>query len=128
MLFRFAAALDAKDWEGYAALYADDGVLELPWGEVVTKDKLVVSTSHNLGRFQATQHISTNHEVEVDGDTATSRSYLQATHVYPAELRRAHWVAGARYDCTFRRVDGAWRFTHVALTTSWETGEPPQLG
>ena len=127
-LHEFADALDSQDWQRYAGLYADDGILELPWGEVVTKDRLVESTSHNLGRFHATQHISTNHRVSVDGDGATSSSYLIATHVFPPDQDRAHWVIGARYDCTFRRENGAWKFTHVTLSTIWHTGEAPPLG
>ena len=128
LLFQFAEALDAKDWERYAGLYTDDGVLELPWGEVVTKDRLVQSTSHNLGRFESTHHMSTNQRVFPAGDTATSSSYLQATHVYPADQHRENWVAGARYDCTYRLVDGTWKFVRVRLTSFWQTGEPPQLG
>lgn len=128
MLHAFAAALDDRDWDGYASLYADDGVLELPWGEVVAKEQLVESTSRNLGRFQATQHISSNHRIQVDGDSATSSSYLIATHVYPADLTREHWVIGARYDCVFQRGADGWRFSRVRLSTFWQTGEAPELG
>lgn len=78
---------------------------------------------HNLGRFARTHHMSTNHQVQVADDTATSRSYLQAVHV-PADGTE-HWVTGGWYDCEYRRVDGSWRFTRVVLNMVWETGTAP---
>lgn len=123
LLFQFATALDSKDWQGYADLYAHDGVLSLPWGEVVTKEGLAASTENNLSKFKATHHMSTNQQVFLDGDTATSVSYTQATHVFPPELNREHFVGGVRYDCSFRREDGVWKFTRVTLNPIWTTGQ-----
>lgn len=123
LLYAFARALDEKNWTGYADLYADDAVLVLPWGTTVPKAELAADTEHNLGRFARTHHMSTNHQVQVTDDTATSRSYLQAVHV-PADGTE-HWVTGGWYDCEYRRVDGSWRFTRVVLNMVWETGTAP---
>jgi len=124
LLLRFARALDERDWEGYAALYTDDGVLQLPWGPPRPRQGLAEDTEANLGRFQATQHFSSNHQVAVDGDHATSRSYLQAVHVVDPEATE-HWTLGGWYDCAYRRTDEGWRFTHVSITPVWQTGRPP---
>jgi ketosteroid isomerase-like protein len=125
LLLRFARALDERDWEGYAALYADDGVLQLPWGPPRPREGLAQDTEANLGRFHATQHISSNHQIAVEGDEATSRSYLQAVHVSDPEATDGHWTLGGWYDCSYRRTPDGWRFTRVAITPVWQTGRPP---
>lgn len=122
VLHSYARALDEKDWQVYAALFAADARLVLPWGEPVPQHEIATDTEQKLGRFAATHHMSTNEQVRVDGSTATSRSYVQATHVmHDGSL----WILGARYDNDLCRVDGAWRFTTVRLTTVWEMGHPP---
>ena len=125
LLLRFARALDERDWRGYAALYADDGVLQLPWGPPRPKAILSEDTEANLSRFAATHHISSNHQIAIDRDTATSRSYLQAVHVVDPDAEDGLWTAGGWYDCTYRRTPDGWRFTRVALTPVWQTGRPP---
>lgn len=34
LLYRFASLLDTKQWQAHIDLYADDGVLVLPWATV----------------------------------------------------------------------------------------------
>jgi hypothetical protein len=55
-----------------------------------------------------TKHVVTNVVIDVDGDTATARSYatvLQQTDVLPLQP-----IASGRYVDRFERVDGRWRF------------------
>lgn len=122
LLYRFARALDEKDFEGYAGLYAEDGELVLPWGGHRGRAGLAEHVRGDLGGFGATHHISSNHLIEVDGDSAASRSYLQAVHVLDAADRRTHWDVGGWYDCSYRRTAEGWRFTRVAITDVWHGG------
>ena len=127
LLIRFAHALDNKDFDGYAALYADDGVLELPdplSGAYfkLTQPELAFAVPRSLGRYSATHHLSCNHQIEVMGDRASSRSYLQAVHVRARPDN--HWSAGGWYDCRYRREPAGWRFSRVRLTAVWISGEP----
>jgi SnoaL-like domain len=130
LLFHFARALDSKDFEAYTALYASDGVLELPdprSGSYFTlrQAELAEALPRSLGRYTATHHLSCNHQIEISGDRATSRSYLQAVHV--GSEPRQHWSAGGWYDCEYRREQGNWRFTRVRLTAVWLDGEPGEI-
>jgi hypothetical protein len=52
-----------------------------------------------------------NHVVEVDGDVGRGYAYLFATPVHAGES----YVVAARYDDTYARVDGRWRFATMAL-------------
>ncbi len=125
LLFSYARALDEKDWQGYADLFADDAELVLPWGQTVPKPAIASDTEDKLGGFAATHHMSTNQQIVVAGATATSRSYVQATHV---RHDQSLWILGGRYDNDYRRVGDAWRFARVRLSVVWETGTPPQFG
>jgi hypothetical protein len=126
LLFSFAAALDNKDWKKYTDNYADDGYIELPdpvngGSFILRKDKMLEQVPTSLGRYAATHHISTNHQITIDGDKAHSRSYLQAVHVgaNPA----IHWTAGGWYDSHYTRTPEGWKFAHVRLTCVWLDGD-----
>ncbi|MCB1274315.1 MAG: nuclear transport factor 2 family protein [Leucobacter sp.] len=124
VLFEYARNLDQKNWEGFAELYAPDGVLVLPWGDEVPRSEIASDTEHKLGRFVATQHISANQEVAFDGDTARSRSNVQAAHV---TTTGEVWIIGGFYECDYRLIDSAWKFTRVKLNSVWESGPLPEF-
>lgn len=122
VLFDYARALDEKNWEAFADLYAADGVLVLPWGDEVPQSLIASDTESKLGRFKATQHVSANQQVTVDGDRASSRSNVQAIHLtHEGSL----WVIGGFYECEYRLEAGRWRFTRVKLNSVWESGSAP---
>jgi 3-phenylpropionate/cinnamic acid dioxygenase small subunit len=128
LLHSFAASLDTRDWQAYAANYADDGVVELPDplrpGEwiVLHKAEMTEKVGASLGRYRATHHISSNHQLRIEGDRASSRSYLQAVHVQGT--MQQHWSAGGWYDCEYLRTPAGWKFTRVRLTAVWIDGQP----
>ncbi len=130
LLYSFARALDTKDAVAYAANYAEGGTLELPdptspTGDVVTitKEQLVDFVEKGLTQaYTSTHHMSTNHQITIAGDTAVSRSYLQAVHVRTDPFD--HWDAGGWYDCSYVRTPEGWKFTHVRLISVWMSGRP----
>ena len=89
LLFSFAQALDTKDVDAYVNNFARDGVLELPdpasnTGEVliIPRNRMAEFVRKGIATaYSATHHISANHQITIAGDTAMSRSYLQAVHV-----------------------------------------------
>jgi len=130
LLFSFAQALDTKNVDAYVNNFAKDGVLELPdpassTGEVliIPRNRLEEFVRRGIATaYRATHHISANHQITIAGDTAMSRSYLQAVHVGATPLD--HWDAGGWYDCNYIRTPDGWKFTHVKLTAVWLTGTP----
>lgn len=131
LLFSFASALDTRDFETYVANFAEDGTLELPNptagsgdGVFLKRDQLM-DTLQGLRKFSATHHISTNHQIAINGDMASSRSYLQAVHVGDSPFD--HWDAGGWYDCEYRRTPKGWKFTKVKLTEVWLAGDPKSV-
>lgn len=133
LLFSFARTLDTKDVAGYMSNYTEDGILELPdptstTGEYITIHRNEMENFVQKGImsvYTATHHISTNHQIDIAGDIATSRSYLHAAHVGAAPLD--HWDAGGWYDCKYIRTPDGWKFTHAKLTVVWFSGEPTSI-
>jgi hypothetical protein len=128
LLYSFASALDNKNWKRYADNYAEDGYIELPDPQstdgasfILQKNRMLELVPISLGRYSATHHISTNHQITIQGDQADSRSYLQAVHVGPKPAE--HWTAGGWYDCHYVRTPQGWKFARVKLTCVWLTGD-----
>jgi len=128
LLIDFARALDDKDWDGYAANYAVDGVLALlPTVNHVGRAGMAEFAGGSLGKFVGTHHLSTNHAIRIDGDTATTRSYLIAAHMLDADDPSRHADVAGWYRCKLRRTDEGWRFAHVTLDVRYSSGEPLHL-
>jgi hypothetical protein len=128
LLYSFARALDTRDYRTYVDNYADGALLELPDPVtpgatiVLRKEQMLEAVPRSLGRYRATHHISANHQIRVDGDRATSVSYLQAVHV--RETPMDHWSAGGWYECDYLRTSQGWKFSRVRLSAVWLSGTP----
>ncbi len=57
---------------------------------------------------------TTNLQIHVDGDAATSKAYFLVMHDGGSGL---HSVLGGRYHDTFGRIDGEWCFTSRHMFT-----------
>ena len=121
LLFDFARRVDTKDQAGYAANFAVDAVLELPFGEFTGRDTIAAMPGPQLPEL--THHISANHMIEIDGDNARTRSYLQATHIADGAAPTKNWKAGGWYDCELQRCADGWEFTRVKLSVIWAGGD-----
>jgi hypothetical protein len=127
LLVAYARCADEKDWDGFADLYADEGRLVLPFGDI-TRDQMAASCERVLRPFGRTHHMFSNFAIDIDGDTASSRHYLHATHVYDAEQQGRHADIGGWYDNEYRRTEDGWRFVSVNLTFIWSDGAPFEPG
>jgi SnoaL-like domain len=122
LLNEFARRLDSGEWDRYAATFTPDGVFELPWSRRVGREEIAAAAEADLVRFAAVMHYSTNHVIEIDGDTARTRSYLIGIHVPDGSDPATHADAGGWYDCELRRTNEGWRFMYVRVTVAWRGG------
>ncbi len=115
LLYRYAECIDAADFDGVAALFADGAVsapgMPEPARGVAAVAQLYRSSSrvHEDGTLR-THHLVLNPIVEVDAvaGTATARSrylVLQATAKLPLQP-----IIAGRYRDRFERAAGIWRF------------------
>ncbi len=126
LLVEFARALDERDWDAYGATYAEDAVFEI--GDVVRLEgraaiQGATASEKGVGGYAGTWHGSSNHAISIDGDTATTRSYLHGVHMLGSSTFH-HADGSGWYDCTLRRTPDGWRFTRVRIHEVWHAGEP----
>lgn len=126
LLSRYTFACDTKDWELLDTCFLPDAQVEyqglpsFPDGYA----GLRASTVRILGILRCTQHLLGNLHVTVDGDRASSVSYVQATHV--GEDGRM-FVTGGRYDDELVRTAAGWRIAARRFSRQWGT-DPDGLG
>jgi uncharacterized protein (TIGR02246 family) len=102
-------AVDAGEGAAFAELFTADGSLDSGFNVVKGHDELVAFADAVPLMVPGTRHLVTNLSIDGDGDTATSRLYLQmwATAGGAGETKL---VISGRYEDTLRREDGTWRF------------------
>jgi hypothetical protein len=125
VLVEFARSLDERDWAGNTALYLPDGAFMIGDKVVLAGHEQLARTGTpaGLGRYAGTWHLSANHAIEIDGDTARTRSYLLGVHLLDGDTFR-HADGAGWYDCTLRRTPDGWRFATVRVHEVWHSGEP----
>jgi len=127
VLYRYATAIDTRDWDLLATCFTDD--LEADFrsfgGREVVKGKaqwleVIKGTIQGL---DATQHLTANHVHAVDGASATLVAYLQALHRLDTARSDPEYTVGGYYTCDMLRGDdGQWRMCRYALVVTWHRG------
>ena len=110
LLIDYGRHLDSRDLAAYAALFAADGEWIGGFGKVAGRANIQVFMEKSLGTGPnrgGSYHIMSNFVIAVKGDTATAWS--RWTFVTPGE-RGATIAQAGRYDDTFVRENGAWKF------------------
>jgi hypothetical protein len=76
LLYRYARAVDTKDWELYRSVFTEDAHIDYSSaGAVVgSRDEVVDWFAANFGAIPWSMHYVTNIESEINGDTAKVRA------------------------------------------------------
>lgn len=124
-LSRFARILDNKQWDRLGDVFADDICFDYgTGGDQQGMAALTVNMRRFLDRCGGTQHLIGSILVDVDGNRATSRSYVQARH------QRADDPAGPIFDSNGEYVDQwerraeGWRIVRRDALWANHSGDP----
>ena len=126
LLYRYARAIDAKDWKALEQVFTPDARIHyaVERGAELSAGELGVWLAGAMTIFKQTQHVVTNPLVEVDGDAARCTSYLTATHL---QVRKSDGVElrtteGSMYGDTLVRTRDGWRISSRRLDRLWVDG------
>ena len=116
VLVRYATGIDRRDWPLLRSVFTED--CELDYGEIgafVGVDAVVQFMADTHLWAGHTLHRITNQSVEVDGDTATARAYVDA--LIMAQDNASGVDAVGFYDDELVRTDTGWRIRRRRFTT-----------
>ena len=113
LVYEYARRIDDGDFAGVGALFAEGSVCGPDGGPLATGAEAVealyaATTRRYEDGTPRSHHVTSNLAVQIDLSTATAQSYFtvfQATD----DLNLQPVVAG-RYEDTFARTGGGWRF------------------
>ena len=110
LLLDYGRHLDSRDFKAYSSLFARDGEWVGGFGSVSGPANIQAFMEKNMGtqpNKANNYHLLSNFVVTVQGDTATAWS--RWAFVVPGQNGATIAQAG-RYDDTFVRENGRWRF------------------
>jgi hypothetical protein len=141
LLMRYAAAFNTSDADAYVATFAPEGSLELrrdvdqppflgPFKghEALRKQWFPKGGVSGGGKFGAMRHVTTNYEINVQGNTATVRAFFMEVvsngpNIPPGSKPPTIHAMG-RYEDELVKLGGKWLFSRrvviTDLNTKWE--------
>jgi 3-phenylpropionate/cinnamic acid dioxygenase small subunit len=120
LLYRYARAVDTKDWELYRTVFTDDAVIDYSSAGFAagSLDDVVAALSVGFGALPWSMHYITNVEVlECDGATAT----VQAMFYNPMQLPGMAEMSscGGYYHHELLCTTDGWRSTSLREENVW---------
>lgn len=116
--YRYLRTLDTKDWVGFADCFLPTATGDYNGLAFADREELVSYMRQNLGEGLYTMHQVHHPEIEVDGDTAVARWYLQDKVIVPAF---GFMLEGAAfYDDRYLRTPEGWRVSHTGYRRTFE--------
>jgi uncharacterized protein (TIGR02246 family) len=129
---RYSYTYDARDAEGFAQLFAEDGVFEIfvP-GNTIPKVRLQSRTEirkwaaqrlqERVGRFTSRHYQSGTVFDELTSDSALTRTMILVTHQGLTEAAPRPTVSGVYHD-QWRKTHEGWRLAHRAAHVDRDLG------
>ena len=135
LIDRYTVLLDTQDDHGFdrtwpATVFTDDVRLSFPIGSHQGIGGAAEFHYRAKQRFDRTLHLSSNHQVRLDGDRARVRCHLIATHVHHPSASAPDRIGplfdiGGHYLGEAVRTERGWRFREWGFHLSWAEGPGP---
>ena len=128
VLSRYAWSIDSKQFDGLDDVFTPDAHIDYTSaGGIKGKYPEVKKwLSDVLPHFPAYQHLVTNHDIRIDGDTATSRcAFYNPMGMASADGQTSYFFCGGNYVDKLVRTDAGWRITERIEQTVWMDGNTP---
>ncbi len=117
-------ALDQRNLEELRNVFTANATAELRGVRCDGVDGIIARISAAVNRLDATQHLIGNHQVVIEGDTASCRCQLHSQHVKVGTEGGENFVIGGVYEDQLTRTEVGWRISHRVMRQSWSEGNP----
>lgn len=128
-LSKFVRLLDKRDWNGFADIFDENVVFDYAEGiERQGLSEMLGRVSGFLDNCGATHHLLGSLIIEVSGDTAVSRAYIQSRHQGKDERSHLYFDACGEYIDTWERQGQNWRIVKRLAVNMLSQGDIGALG
>ena len=119
LLLRYARALDSRDWSLLRTCFHPEARARYGESELIGPQAISDYCERALARYRITQHLLAAPYIVVDGDSATARTSLQATHVEARPEGESLYVVAGTYHDKIVSERGEWRLSERWLEAVW---------
>ncbi|NNE72749.1 MAG: nuclear transport factor 2 family protein [Acidimicrobiales bacterium] len=123
-LTTYAKAVDGKDWDLWRSLFTEDAKIDYisAGGIAGGRDEVATWLEENLAMFSMTQHLISNIDAQIDGDSATVRAMFYNPMKFAGD--GPQFFCGGFYNHDLIRTDDGWKSTNLLEESQWTEGFP----
>jgi hypothetical protein len=124
LLYRYARAVDTKDWDLYRSVFTDDATIDyssagIPAG---SREEVIAFLSQGFTTIPWSMHYITNIEADVDGNAARVRAMFYNPMQLPGMAEMSS--CGGYYHHELVRSSDGWRSRHLREDNVWFVNAP----
>jgi hypothetical protein len=131
LVYRLGACLDEGRYDEMRELLVEDATVSTPGGQAEGRAALIAQARRNHPADQRFQHVTTNVQIDLDGDRAKVRANLVVIITTPdsgpsdAPVASPRCTIGEVYSFELLRTPGGWRFSRIGTVPLWMSGTVP---
>jgi hypothetical protein len=128
LMDRYGSGVDERDWADFLEIFDDPLEIDFSGMDASMAPATVARADHVagakavIGQFDATQHMITNLQIDLDGDRARVRAVFRAEHWLGGLRGSARYTMFGVYRNAFRRTAAGWRMSRLVLQLVREEG------
>ncbi|CAJ1508999.1 nuclear transport factor 2 family protein [[Mycobacterium] holstebronense] len=128
LLYRYARAVDTKDWTLYRSVFTEDAVIDYSSAGAIcgTRDEVADWLASGFEAIPMSMHYITNIEVlEYRGDSAVAQAMFYNPMQLPGMTGLSY--CGGYYHHELVRTGDGWRSAHLREENVWFTNAPASV-
>lgn len=124
LLYRYARAVDSKDWQLYRSVFTDDAHIDYSSAGAAagSRDEVADWLAAGFVAIPWTMHYITNIEADIDGDTAAVRAMFYNPMQLPGMAEQS--CCGGYYHHDLVRTPDGWRSRSLREDNVWFVNPP----
>lgn len=127
VLTRYAWSIDTREFDGLDDVFTPDAFVDYTSAGGIKGQYPEVKAwlAQVLPHFPAYQHLVTNKDIRIDGDTATSRSAFYNPMGQQKGEKLSFFFVGGEYHDKLVRTPAGWRINERIEKSVWTDGDVP---
>ena len=125
----YADIVDRKAFSELSTIFTDDAVIDYQatGAPKCNVEEMIAFLTEAMSLFPNHQHLVSNTQFKVEGDTATGRVMCFNPMEMAIEGGTQTFILGIWYVDKFARIDGRWLFSSRKQEASWNLNFPEHL-